>query len=254
MKLMTLRLVAFAILTVLCMGTVAQCADAAPATAPDTSAPAVADPAHYLAAIVTLLHTDWPKNRTVNFVCHGHSVPAGYFHTPEVHTMEAYPHLWHAKLAAAFPHAVANVIVTAIGGENAESGARRFARDVLSLHPDVVTIDYALNDRHIGLPRARAAWETMIQQALAAKAKVILLTPTGDTSAKLDDPNDPLNQHARQIRELAAQYHVGLVDSLEQFVRHVKGGGLLTDLMSQVNHPNAKGHELVATELMRWLP
>ena len=34
------------------------------------------------------------------------SVPAGYFKTPEVDTMNSYPHLLHAALAARFPHAV----------------------------------------------------------------------------------------------------------------------------------------------------
>jgi hypothetical protein len=62
-----------------------------------------------------------------------------------------------AGLAERFPHAVINVIVTAIGGENSESGAERFDRDVLSHRPDLVTIDYALNDRAIGLLRAEKA-------------------------------------------------------------------------------------------------
>lgn len=149
-----------------------------------------------------------------------------------------------------YPHAVINVIVTAIGGENSESGAARFQRDVLSLHPDVVTIDYALNDRGIGLARADKAWRTMIEQAQAAQIKVILLTPTPDQKANLADVNDPLNQHARQIRQLAKEYHVGLVDSLDAFTAKTQSGTLLSALMSQVNHPNRQGHELVATGLM----
>ena len=59
---------------------------------------------------------------------------------------------------------VINVIVTAIGGENSESGAARFATDVLCHKPDVVTIDYALNDRDLGLVRAEQAWRQMIEQ------------------------------------------------------------------------------------------
>jgi acyl-CoA thioesterase I len=212
------------------------------------------DKATYLHETVALLKTQWPANCTVNIVCHGHSVPAGYFVTPVVDTFNAYPHLLHKGLKDAFPYAVANVIVTAIGGEQSESGAERFDRDVLSLRPDVVTIDYALNDRGIGLERAKKAWSTMIAKAQKAGVKVILLTPTGDLSSKLDDPNDPLNQHAAQIRALAAKYHVGLVDSLALFKRYVKNGGKLSDIMSQVNHPNRKGHDLVAASLLSWFP
>jgi acyl-CoA thioesterase I len=214
----------------------------------------IADQSTYLKGTVALLQEQWPGNRSVNIVCHGHSVPAGYFVTPVVDTFNAYPHLLHKGLGDAFPYAVVNVIVTAIGGEQSESGAARFDRDVLSLRPDLVTIDYGLNDRGIGLERAKKAWAAMIEKAQKAGIKVILLTPTGDLSAKLDDPNDPLNQHAVQIRALAAQYHVGLVDSLALFKRYVKHGGKLQDIMSQVNHPNRKGHDLVAKSLLSWFP
>src|SRR3954467_10042249 len=104
-------------------------------------------PKTYLAELEALLRVDWPRNRTVNIVVHGHSVPAGYFETPEVRSLEAYPALLRNDLARRFPHAVINVIVTAIGGENSVAGAARFEKDVLSHQPDLVLIDYALNDR-----------------------------------------------------------------------------------------------------------
>ncbi len=223
----------------------------APAAVPVDSAQ-VADVSTYLSTLQTEMKKAWPQNRLVNIVCHGHSVPAGYFRTPVVDSPHAYPHLLFLKLKERYPQAVINVIVTAIGGENSVSGAARFERDVLSLRPDVITIDYVLNDRGLPLATARAAWVQMITQAQARKIPVILLTPTPDQGAKLDDPNDPLNLHAQQIRELAAQYHVGLVDSLAAFKARIKDGTKLADLMSQSNHPNAAGHELVATELMPW--
>jgi len=213
-----------------------------------------ADPTTYLADLTKLMRTDWPNSRTIKIVCHGHSVPAGFFKTPEVNTFGAYPYLLHRKLAARFPHAVINISVTAIGGENSESGAKRFTDDVLAQRPDVVTIDYSLNDRGIGLDRAKAAWTQMIVDATKAGIKVILLTPTPDQSAKLDDPNDPLNQQAAQVRSLAVQFHVGLVDSLAEFKRAMAAGTPLRSLMSQVNHPNEDGHALVAAELDKWFP
>ncbi|MCX7048944.1 MAG: SGNH/GDSL hydrolase family protein [Candidatus Sumerlaeota bacterium] len=224
--------------------------------AQDTSATqgAIPDPKTYLADFTALLRREWPKNRMVSIVCHGHSVPAGYFKTPTVDTFNAYPHLLHKGLKERFPFAVINVTVTAIGGETAERGAQRFDEDVLSLRPDVVTIDYALNDRRIGLEKARQAWVSMIEKAKARKIRIILLTPTPDQSAKLDDPKDPLNQHAEQIRKLAVEYQVALVDSLAAFKKAIKDGAQLSDLMSQVNHPNRAGHELVAQELLRWFP
>jgi lysophospholipase L1-like esterase len=228
----------------------ARCAEPAATPPAADQAGKGADSATYLAGIVELLQVRWPKNRTVNIVCHGHSVPAGYFKTPVVDTFNAYPHLLHEGLKGRFPYAVINVIVTAIGGEASEAGARRFERDVLSHRPDLITIDYALNDRRLGLERAAAAWSGMIR--LAKGTKLILMTPTPDQSAKLDDPMDPLNQHAEQIRRLAAEHGLALVDSLSAFEGRIAAGDALVDLMAQVNHPNRKGHDLVVGELMKW--
>ncbi len=214
----------------------------------------IADKGTYLSDLGQLMQAEWPQNRTINIVCHGHSVPAGYFKTPVVDTFNAYPHLLHQALKARFPHAVINVIVTSIGGENSERGAQRFKTDVLPHRPDVITIDYALNDRRIGLERSRASWEAMIAAAQERDIKVILLTPTGDLSSNLDDPLDPLNQHAQQIRTLAKTHGVGLVDSLAAFKDYIRNGGKMNDLMSQRNHPNRKGHDLVVEQLLAWFP
>jgi acyl-CoA thioesterase-1 len=210
---------------------------------------AAAEPAP-LAPVVQTLELKWPKNRTVHLVCHGHSVPAGYFATPIVRSNEAYPAGLQAGLRERFPHAVLNVVVTAIGGEASDRGAARFERDVLAFRPAVVTIDYSLNDRRLGLEKAKANWTAMIVAAKAAGVKVVLLTPTPDQSAKLDDPQDPLNLHAEQVRALAKEHDVLLVDSLALFKAKVAAGTPLKDLMSQVNHPNAAGHALVTAALL----
>lgn len=208
----------------------------------------------FLANISELLAAKWPNNRTINIVCHGHSVPAGYFKTPLVNTFNAYPHLLHRALKQRYPHAIINVIVTSIGGESSDRGAERFEREVLNHHPDLITIDYALNDRRIGLGEAKTAWSSMIKSAKEHGVKVILLTPTGDIKSNGDDPSDPLNQHADQIRALAKEHHVALADSLAAFHHHATTEGEIEHLMSQGNHPNRRGHDLVIGELMEWFP
>jgi lysophospholipase L1-like esterase len=214
--------------------------------------PQQADPKSYLAEVREAMTVQWPKNHTMNIVCHGHSVPSGYFKTPLVDTFNSYPYLLHHALKEQYPYAVVNVILTSKGGENSESGEKRFAKDVLSMHPDVVTIDYSLNDRGMGLARSEAAWRSMIAAAKQQGVKVLLLTPTPDEKANLDDPNDPLVQHAEQVRQLARENGVGLVDSLAAFQAALRGGTKLHDLMAQSNHPNRLGHDLVVKELMPW--
>jgi lysophospholipase L1-like esterase len=205
----------------------------------------------YLKPLLSNLEKQWPNNRTTNFVFHGHSVPSAYFNTPYVNTLNAYPHLTLCYLKERFPYAVINVITTSIGGEQSEQGALRFKDEVLTMQPDVVFIDYALNDRSIGLERARLAWVKMIEEALANKKKIILLTPSPDTNEDILNENSPLAQHANQIRELALFYKIGLVDSYSVFKNHCLAGETLSSYMSQSNHPNEKGHKLIYEEIKK---
>jgi acyl-CoA thioesterase-1 len=205
----------------------------------------------YLSDVKTALRAIWPNNRTVNIIFHGHSVPAGYRDNHEVHTLESYPNLVLKKLKAKYPYAPVNVIITAIGGENAVKGETRFAEDVLQKKPDVILIDYALNDRGVGLEKSREAWEKMIQAALKQHIKVILLTPSPDQRNDIIAPNNELEQHATQIRMLAQKYHVALVDPFILFQKIIKDGGKISDYMASVNHPNDKGHEII-DEIMKW--
>lgn len=215
------------------------------------------DPETYLLDTIKVMLQPWPQNQLVNVVCHGHSVPAGYFTTPIVDSSHAYPHLLYLGLKERFAYAVLNVIVTAIGGENSEAGAARFVQEVLCHRPDVVTIDYALNDRQLGLARAERAWRQMIEEALARNIKVILLTPTHDLlSLRRGEPMwaEELPKHTAQVRRLAAEYGVGLADSAAAFQHYLDQGGVVTDLLSHINHPNHQGHQLVARALLRWFP
>ena len=98
------------------------------------------NPSVYLNDLRTELQNEWPQNRTINIVLHGHSVPAGFFKTPNVNTLSAYPNLFLKKLKKIYLYAVVNVIVTAIGGENSVKVAERFEKDVLVHNPDVILI------------------------------------------------------------------------------------------------------------------
>lgn len=205
----------------------------------------------YLDSLKLELQKKWPDNRTINLVFHGHSVPSGYFDTPNVKTMEAYPYQTLAEIKKGYPHAVVNSITTAIGGENSEQGAARFANEVLTYRPDVLFIDYALNDRRIGLEKAKIAWEDMIMGAKKYGLKVILLTPTPDLNEAILSEDAELAKHSEQIRQLANNYEVGLVDSYAQFKEIAKTEDL-KGYMAQKNHINGKGHRIVVEAIMEF--
>jgi acyl-CoA thioesterase I len=206
----------------------------------------------YLQLIKNELIKEWPNNRTINLVFHGHSVPSGYFVTPDVRPLQSYPFLLLKELKKIYPFAVINIILTSIGGENSEQGAKRCKKTVLNHKPDVLFIDYALNDTGIGLEASRKAWEKMIKAAFKKNIKVILLTATPDQRVDLLSKETDLQKECNLIIELAKKYGTGLIDNYSVFQKLVSSGEKVKDYMSQVNHPNERGHQLVADELMKY--
>ncbi|HEY9488372.1 MAG TPA: SGNH/GDSL hydrolase family protein [Chryseosolibacter sp.] len=193
----------------------------------------------------------WPEGRTINLVFHGHSVPAGYWTNHEVHTLDSYPNLLLKKLKAKYPYAVINIIVTAIGGENSVKGQIRMDK-VLGHQPDVLFIDYALNDRSLGIEKSKVAWEQMIKEAKARDCKVILLTPSPDQRVNILKKGNALEIHSEQIRKMATTHAIGLTDTYLLFQEIAAEDGNISHLMSHVNHPNKQGHDIIADAIMKW--
>jgi len=206
----------------------------------------------YLREIKTALQKKWPENRTINLVFHGHSVPSGYAKTPEVRTFDAYPFLVLQELKKRYPYAVINVITTSIGGENSTRGLNRFKKEVLPHRPDVLFIDYALNDRAIGLEQSRRNIEKMIQLALRKNIRIILMTPSADEQVNLLQTGNALEQQATQLAKLAEKYKIGLADSYSRFKQLEEQQKNIHNYMAQSNHPNRSGHELIAAEILRY--
>ncbi|WP_298329980.1 SGNH/GDSL hydrolase family protein [Haloactinopolyspora sp.] len=196
------------------------------------------------------LTKEWPDNRSINVVFHGHSVPAGYHQTPEVKPFESYPFMVYRGLNERFPTAVVNTITTAIGGENSMQGAQRFRRDVLRHKPDLVFIDYAINDTNLTPAQVERAWRIMIKAARQQHVPVVLVTPTGTVPHDLGDPADPLSIRAELIRELGREYDLPVADVSAQWQAALDAGTPKESLLSHYYHPNEAGHDLAATEIL----
>ncbi|MCC5929107.1 MAG: hypothetical protein JJU28_07660 [Cyclobacteriaceae bacterium] len=71
----------------------------------------------YISEVKKEFVKEWPDNRTIKLIFHGHSVPAGCFKTPIVNTFDSYPFQVLRQLKDKYPFAVINAINTSIGGE-----------------------------------------------------------------------------------------------------------------------------------------
>lgn len=174
------------------------------------------------------------------------------------------------------------VINSGIGGNTTSNAKSRFEKDVLAHKPDVVIIQFGINDSAVDVwkkPPAtgpRVALETyrtnlteMVRTLKKNGARVVLMTSNPiswtDPLRKLystapyllDDPdgmNVLLRGYAEAVRKLAQEEGVGLVDiytefkKADQMPKH-KPGWLSKDGM----HPDDPGHRLVARLLMEHL-
>lgn len=165
----------------------------------------------------------------------------------------------------------AKVINAGVGGNHTVAARKRFHRDVLDRRPDLVIIQFGINDAAVDVwkkppaTKPRVALKTyktnlrfFIKSIRDAGGHPILMTPNPlRWTAKLKklygkppyDPDDAngfnllLQDYAAAVRAIAGEEQVALID-IDRAMK-AKIDGLLLDGM----HPNATGHRLVADQL-----
>ena len=171
----------------------------------------------------------------------------------------------------------ATVINAGVGGNTTRAARSRFEKDVLKHRPQVVILQFGINDSAVDVwrkppataPRiAREAYidnlRYFIRQLKASNARVIVMTPNPlrwtpklkqlygrepyDTSDE-DGFNVVLREYAAAVRQLAASEQVTLVDIDREF-RQWKGDGGIDALLLDGMHPNTAGHRLIADRLL----
>ena len=145
----------------------------------------------------------------------------------------------------AFPNAKIDFVNAGIGATGSDIGAFRLQRDVLDKKPDVVVVEFDVNDPNT---RERAeSYEGVVRQLLKAPGDiaVILLGMVGQTG------NNSQEWHAKVARHYNLP-HVSWRDAL--FYPYVKEGTVKwSDLSPDTVHPNDIGHAYAAALLNRYL-
>ena len=185
--------------------------------------------------------------KPVTIVCLGDSVTGVYYHTGG---KRAYPEMLEIAIKLAIPQANVMVINAGISGHTTQNGLERLDRDVLAKKPDLVTVNFGLNDMtRIPEDQFRKNLETIVARCREAKADVVLCTPNavlnsgGRPTEKLERYCDVIRATARDLKlAVCDQYRAG--DALRK-----KNAWNWRLTLSDEIHPNMDGHKLMAEEL-----
>lgn len=132
----------------------------------------------------------------------------------------------------------------------------RLKTDVLDHHPDLVLVDFGINDAaidvrkgeaRIPLPDFKRNMEYMVKEMQQNGIKVVLMTPNARGGNRKISLNKDLANYADVILALSKKYKTGFVDNFKMFMEFpAKSGESLDSLLLDGIHPNDRGHEMMA--------
>jgi lysophospholipase L1-like esterase len=193
--------------------------------------------------------------------------------------LEVYSEILEKQLRAKNP--AARVINAGVRGNNTEDAARRFQKDVLDNKPDLVVLQFGINDSavdvwkdppadkpRVDLKNFRNHLQYFISTLKSRGVKVVLMTPNPlRWTSRLRElygkppyhPEDPegmnwlLLTYVAAVRELALEESLELVDVDAAFRDYARRHGSLDDLLLDGMHPNQQGQRIVAEMLAKTL-
>ena len=160
---------------------------------------------------LTHTYTCLTQKKELNVVYFGGSVTAGYgSNDGSKYSWRALSGKW---LQDNFPQAKINLMNTAIGANGTFLGTYRVQRDVIALKPDLLFLEYAINDRYGAFDEDTAALqcETIVREVKQAlpKCDIVMLLVIDDSSSKLL-PN--LYPTAAGHAKIAKAYNIPVVN------------------------------------------
>lgn len=167
------------------------------------------------------------------------------------------------------------VINSGVGGNTTVMARSRFQSDVRNYSPDVVIIQFGINDSAVdtagGSPRVDLSTYTnnmtyFVQTLKNDGAQVVLMTPNplrwtptllqyyGHDPYDVDDPmgfNVTLYGYADAVRAIAASENVQLIDVFQNYVDYDQVAGQSMDnLLLDGMHPNTQGQRMTGDALV----
>ena len=199
-------------------------------------------------------------------------LPDGRFDTT-YRPQEGYPARLQRRLNALFPAAVPCVMDAGVSGDSAAGGLRRLERDVLSLNPDLVIVNFGLNDAcgqdaAKSLAAYRANMAAIFDGVLNSGAECMLLTPNvmcgyvpafvtredlcaiAAQCARVQNEGT-LTRFVEAARAEAEKRAMPVADAYARWQAMSRCGVDTTSLLANgINHPAADMHELFVEAIL----
>ncbi len=161
----------------------------------------------------------------VTIVAFGDSITAGYA------VRRGFPSFWMEWLQKKYPEAKVEMINSGVSGDTTMDGLARLDWSVLSYEPDLVTINFGINDcvLRLGLEEFEMNFVEMVRRIRAGPGSEILLL----SSQPLETPpyDGLVLDYYQAIERVAREMDVGFVDVYEVWMRQVRRGTSLGSLV-----------------------
>ena len=188
---------------------------------------------------------DLESGADATIVCFGDSITAGYA------VRRGFPSFLLESLRQRFPDSKIEMINSGICGDTSQDGLGRLDWAVLSYEPDLVTINFGINDcvLVLSLEEFEMNLVEMVRRIRAGPDSEILLL----SSQPLESP--PYDQRVldyyQTVERVAKEMNVGFVDVYGAWMKRVQAGMPLDSLiLPGLGHPNEAGYRIIAEELM----
>lgn len=162
----------------------------------------------------------------------------------EIETRACYADIFFAWWKETFPNAEVTVVNAGIGGTDSYLGVHRVQEDVLDYHPDVVLVEYSVNDGANN--DYKNSYDNLVRKILKSEdAPAVMLLFMGQTTLV---SAQSVHQYVGFNYELPMLSHLNLITDFFETGRYTA-----EEMSGDVSHPSVFGHAIVGEMIWKYL-
>lgn len=157
-----------------------------------------------------------------------------------------YAKLTFDKIQAEFPDAKVNYVNAGIGATDSVYGLARADDDVLSKNPDIVFVDFSVNDTAEFADIYKETYAALLKKLWNSESApaVVTLVMTEDNGTSMQDVHG----------EIAKEFDLPMVSYHDAVMSVIDNGSIAwTDISDDNIHPNVAGHALLSDIVMNYI-